>query len=215
MFYMRRPSNLLLISLGLALGLVTACGKSEYSKGGPLALTVTRANSAELQGRWVSECDDDGKRPLSGILEMTFEGHKVHAIMRTFTGRACQDLYEEWELKGNFALGDIVNEPEGAQAIDYQVDAITRLAGSDDVAAELNKRKSCGIADWKSKVPRDLMKTPCKSDVWMAQVPFDVILFEGDRIRIGRPGKKDGTSAEQRVVELLDASLRRAAAAAP
>ena len=165
-----------------------------------------------LQGSWQQDC----QRGL--VREEHFQDSSVKFVERNFWDSACQSSAAEAISHGTILLGDPVEKPAGASAIDFTFSSVFLKPLDERAASSWNARAVCGIRSWQSGEEMEVTGKECDflGLGKAVRVPssgdkkFGVISLTEEGLFFGRLSpQRDASSPDRRPLELDPRPYRR------
>jgi|GEM_PF-4565368 len=210
-----------------AAALVSGCGKGPIS-GEYLADCLTGIPQSYQNGTGIPGQTYSPTQPYYGTqlqtlsmkASMKFSGSDdVKGKLYTYSSNDCTgQVNSEIAIESKYTLGAAatpvagVTDPLynqgslGAQTIDFTIKKIQVTRKSHEQVSASNSSRECSIVNWEINKKRDVSRTECSDDWWIAQTPFNVISIMGDRLYLGDANLGGGgqlggggKSTEQRV----------------
>ncbi len=178
----------LVTTLLTAAALTSSCGWFPKSK--DEAVGIPDLKDANLVGTWERDCE---KYDLLGAryrkVKLVVGGLKSYTREQTiFSDSGCNgERYVEkqtgtWDIVGTMA-GD-----DGVKQINFTVKDASVNVRNDNVSAEFNLIRYCGLTSWKNGEDRKVLNIDCSSGFKDSQVISDVARVEDRKLFFGKTG---------------------------
>lgn len=182
--------NILFSTLSILSVLLTGCGDGSASK------------ESELNGIWAKSCS-------GGEIETTTLADGSFSSVGVVSGDANCGGGLNVTLTGSYEIGEAVNEPAGATAMDITYTVVNIAPSSAAIANVLNSHQQCGFTDWAAGVAKNVVGLTCGSDVMHAK-SYTIYKLAGNQLQLGKnDGVNNGDTAETRERVLGDAYTKQ------
>ena len=198
---MMKPGNILSISLGLSVLLLSGCLHESSNDDSTSLNSKLTGNQSVLEGTWSKGCAYNADDEDYSKEAVTFSGNNFTISGSFYADASCSSETMSMVSKGTFAIGDslILTSGTTVNKVDVTIVSNSLTLGMEDLVSEFNFYSVCGKNNWETNVAVDV--TNCQ-DLSGPNKFYDIFKIDGNKLIFGDDTTGDTESENTRPTAL-------------